>query len=319
MTKIEWTDETWNPVTGCTPASTGCLNCYAKRMAKRLAGRFGYPEAPHEFDVTLHEDRLIQPIQWKKPRMVFVCSMSDLFHEDVPSKFIKRDVWSVMVDAKQHIFQLLTKRPERALELLGNHTPWPSNVWLGVSCENQEQADKRIPLLLATPAAVRFVSLEPLLGAIDVEEWLEPNYASIIAEAEWEPVSPDDPRYNELDWVIVGGESGPGARPMHPQWARDIRDQCREALTPYFFKQWGAWAVKDTYARFCSSTGNKLPASRCFGVLDPDGTWHAYSTGWNARPEDPDTGEAYMVRVGKKRAGRLLDGREWNLMPEVAR
>lgn len=167
--KIEWTDETWNPITGCTKISAGCAHCYAERMARRLAGRCGYPEAPNHFDVTYHPDRMMQPTKWKKPRRVFVCSMSDLFHDDVP-KHVVWAIWSRMSCTEQHTFQVLTKRPERALSVLNDlyaQHNWgdPSpNIWLGVTAENQRAANERIPFLLQIPAAVRFVSCEPLLG-----------------------------------------------------------------------------------------------------------------------------------------------------------
>lgn len=173
-TKIEWVinqdgtkGKTWNPVSGCTPISPGCAHCYAKRMAQRLAGRCGYPEAPHEFDVTLHPEKVGDPLRWKKPTRVFVCSMSDLFHHDVPFEFIK-DVSRVMRACPQHTFQVLTKRPERMAEFAAAiGIAWP-NVWLGVTAEDQEQADQRIPVLLQIPAAVRFVSIEPLLEPVDL-------------------------------------------------------------------------------------------------------------------------------------------------------
>lgn len=296
-TKIEWTEATWNPVTGCTPISPGCAHCYARRMAKRLAGRCGYPAAPHEFDVTLHPDKLGEPLRWKKPRRVFVCSMSDLFHENVPFEFIRR-IFRTMEFARAHTFQVLTKRADRMHEFVqwyasDRNTYWPSsNVWLGVTAENQEQADKRTPLLLQTPAAVRFVSVEPMLGLIEMEAYWG-------ARPGWgEPEG--------LDWVICGGETGPGARPMHPGWVRSLRDQCREAAVPFFFKSWGDWALKG------ATTGK--PSA--IGVLSPDGEWYPGYTGWNGRPIDPDTGEAYLLRVGKKASGRLLDGREWSEYPE---
>ena len=234
MSKIEWTDKTWNPVTGCTKISPGCIHCYAERMAKRLAGRFGYPAAPHEFDVTLRPDRLQQPLGWAKPRRVFVCSMSDLFHHEVPFRF-QEDVWTVMASCRQHIFQVLTKRPRlmsQAVSALVNRgSGILDNVWAGASIENQEQADKRIPALLQTPAAVRFVSLEPLLGPIDLCRPWGQGIGELMIES--------------LDWVIVGGESGPGARPMDPQWARDILRQCADAGLPCFMKQMGSvWAVR---------------------------------------------------------------------------
>lgn len=259
-TKIEWTNETWNPVTGCTKVSEGCRNCYAERMSKRLAGRFGYPEAPNSFDVTLHPDRLEDPIHWKKPRMVFVCSMGDLFHPDVPDEFIAR-VWGEMRGAREHTFQILTKRPERALSFLkqckswegwithngdpveraydgtgiivGDEENWPlPNVWIGVSVEDQAAADERILVLLDTPAAVRFVSIEPILGPV----YLWRNTSGNMGDLEWDG---RQTFIEGLDWVIVGGESGPGARPPVTYWIRNIRDQCVAADVSFFFKQWG--------------------------------------------------------------------------------
>jgi protein gp37 len=273
-TKIEWAEEVWNPVTGCTKVSPGCRNCYAERMAKRLRGRFGYPQ-DDPFRVTIHEDRLDEPLRWRKPRRVFVCSMGDLFHEDVPDEFIAR-VFSVARGCPDHTFLVLTKRPERARAFLRacgqwdgwfthNGRPpkgytmedpgvivghdyvrdvetgevtarknWPlENVWLGVSCEDQERADERIPILLDTPAAMRFVSLEPLLGEVDVSSFL---CGEEDGGAAWRPGG--CARYSPpLDWVIVGSETGPGARPMHPDWARSVRSQCQSAAVPFFFKQ----------------------------------------------------------------------------------
>lgn len=254
-TKIEWTDETWNPVTGCSKISAGCKNCYAERMAKRLAGRFGYPDAPNSFDVTLHPDRLEEPLRWRNPRKVFVCSMSDLFHPDVPKEFIWK-VLEVAWKSDNHIFQILTKRPKRMRhiysDLCGNCLEdTPLNIWLGVTAENQETADERIPILLETPAAVRFVSVEPILGPVDL----------------WPYLQKDSPHFNhKLDWVIAGGETGPGARPPHPDWFRALRDQCAAADVPFFFKQWGGphkkgWVIVDELY-----TGN---------VLDGD-TWEQF-------------------------------------------
>ena len=259
-TTIEWVTnpdgtkgETWNPVTGCTKVSAGCANCYAERMARRLAGRYGYPEAPRHFDVTLRPDRLEQPLRWQKPRTVFVCSMGDLFHEDVPFEFIER-VFNIMSQAKHHVFQVLTKRPQRMLQWqrweddrqfgLDWIQTFP-NVWLLVSIENQAAADERIPLLLQTPAAVRGVSVEPMLGPIDFANIRVSSMevmnalAGIAATPHSEP-----PRYHKLDWVIAGGESGPGARPMHPDWARSLVQQCQAAHVPVFVKQMGAYWAK---------------------------------------------------------------------------
>ena len=235
-TKIEWVTnqdgtkgETWNPVTGCTKISTGCKNCYAARMAKRLAGRYGYPEAPHQFDVTLHPDRLEEPLHWRKPRRVFVCSMSDLFHEDVRPEFIHQ-VFETMMEASKHTFQILTKRPEKMqwfIDAWSQWRMWPlPNIWLGVSAENQEQADTRIPWLLQTPAAVRFVSVEPMLGGVKLFGWNSLTWGKIPPSA-------------FLHWVIIGGESGPGARPMEIAWARSLVGQCKAAGVPCFMKQLG--------------------------------------------------------------------------------
>ncbi len=251
-TKIEWTDTTWNPITGCTPISPGCANCYARRMAKRMAGRCGYPAAPHEFDVTLHRERLMEPFELKKPRRIFVCSMSDLFHKDVPFEFIDK-VFSVMMLAKKHTFQVLTKRVDRAVkyfsgariwkigmafaEIAGCYPPdmneWPlPNIWLGVTAENQEQADSRIPLLLQIPAAVRFVSVEPMLGPVmlgcDSPElgWVDYLRPPVV----------NGERMPGINWVICGGETGPGARPMDIAWARALQQQCAEAHVPFFYK-----------------------------------------------------------------------------------
>jgi len=234
MTKIEWTDEVWNPVTGCTKISEGCQHCYAERMAKRLKGRFGYPE-DDPFRVTFHPDKLDQPLKWKKPRMVFVSSMGDLFHEDVP--FHQIDViLGQIVKVPQHTFLILTKRPTRMSfhlsdqMLPGRITPdhlhqiqWPlPNLWLGVTAENQQRADERIPILLQIPAAKKFVSVEPMLGPLK----LSLRYHSHGIQG-----------HRKLDWVIAGCESGPGRRPAKVQWFRDLKNQCVEAGVPYFLKQ----------------------------------------------------------------------------------
>ena len=207
MTKIEWTERTWNPVTGCTKVSPGCKNCYAERMAKRLAGRAGYPK-DEPFRVTLHPDRLTEPFKWRKPCTVFVCSMSDLFHKDVPRPFVAK-VRSVMDQCPRHTFQLLTKRPENIPREF-----WSPNVWLGTSIENTATVYRKLILAdLAGYANVLFLSCEPLLGPL-------PNLD-----------------LERIKWVIVGGESGPGARHMDLDWARGIRDKCREHGVPFFMKQ----------------------------------------------------------------------------------
>jgi protein gp37 len=208
---IEWTESTWNPLTGCTKISPGCKHCYAERMAKRLRA-MGQPNYANGFKLTLHPQALEIPLGWKKPQMIFVNSMSDLFHKDVPVDFIQQ-VFDVMRRADWHRFQVLTKRAERLLEI-DPQIEWPSNVWMGVSVENQDYK-YRIELLRQTHAKIKFLSLEPLLGPL--------------------------PRLNlkGINWVIVGGESGPGARPLREEWVIDIRDQCKARHVPFFFKQWG--------------------------------------------------------------------------------
>ena len=241
--KIEWTDETWNPVTGCTKVSAGCKHCYAERMAKRLEGRFGYPKK-NPFEVTLHPDRLDEPLRWRKPRRVFVASMSDLFHAEIPDDFLDR-VFDVMDPPdgdppSPHVFMLLTKRPDRMRDYAWS--TWakcpPKNVWLGVSVEDQASADERIPMLLETPAAARFVSCEPLLGPVDLRNLPSGTvYNTRCMDALTAGSGSSTPWH--LDWIIAGGESGPGARPAHPDWFRSVRDQCAAAGVAFFMKQMG--------------------------------------------------------------------------------
>lgn len=292
-TGIEWTDATWNPVTGCAKVSAGCKHCYALREWPRMAANPKTVYYGREFtDVRCHPERLEQPLRWTRPRMVFVNSMSDLFHPDVPDAFIDQ-VFVVMALAPQHTFQVLTKRPERMLAYMtdggrprrvGGNTgwmnyngvisPWPfANVWMGVSMENQEAADERIPLLMQTPAAVRWISAEPLLGAVDVSRFLE--FYSGPGDA------------FRLDWVVAGGESGPHARLMHPDWVRSLRDQCTAAGVPFLFKQWGEWAPYDR-----GRTDRSLLPADARNSLDMP-----------------------LGRPGKKAAGRLLDGRTWDGYP----
>ena len=209
---IEWTDATWNPVTGCTKVSPGCAHCYAEAITLRF--RRGGPFLPGKTTIKLHPDRLNLPLSWKRPRRIFVNSMSDLFHEEVPIEFIHQ-VFEVMARASRHTFQILTKRHER-LQILANELDWPDNVWVGVSVENQYWADRRIPPLLTVPAAVRFLSVEPLLKLMTLRPYLK-----------------------DLQWVIVGGESGPRARPVQFDWIRDLCSQCQETRVPFFLKQLG--------------------------------------------------------------------------------
>ncbi len=240
-TKIEWCmnpdgtrGEVWNPVTGCNKVSQGCKHCYAETIAERFWATQYPPNpdgSPRRFtDVRLHPERLEDPLKWKKPRRVFVNSMSDLFHESVPFGFMMA-VWGAMDSCKRHTFMVLTKRPERLLaffdwwendaQMLAGPGILP-NVWLGVSVEDQTTADQRIPLLLQTPAAVRFVSYEPALGPVDFD------HLTYCARNGFKSL---------INWIIMGGESGSGARPMHPDWARSVRDQCQAAGVPFFFKQ----------------------------------------------------------------------------------
>jgi protein gp37 len=209
--KIEWTQATWNPVTGCKKVSPGCAHCYAETFAERFRGVQGHPYELG-FDLQLRPERLLQPLEWKQPKLIFVNSMSDLFHEDIPFGFI-RAVFETMVRADWHTFQVLTKRSARMAEL-APELPWPANVWMGVSVENQRWTS-RIADLRNVPAAVRFLSCEPLLGPLKLD-------------------------LTGIHWVIVGGESGPRARRMKPEWVRDIRRQCEGAKVAFFFKQWGA-------------------------------------------------------------------------------
>jgi len=228
---IEWTNSTWNVVTGCSMISPGCWHCYAERLAKRLKA-MGNPRYKNGFEVTLHHDKRDEPLRWAKQQRVFVNSMSDLFHEEIPVEFI-HDVFDVMQRANWHVFQILTKRSKRLLTL-SPQLPWPTNIWMGVSVENQNYTF-RINHLRETEAQVKFLSLEPLLGPL--------------------------PGLNlkGIHWVIVGGESGPGARPMDPSWVIDIREQCQKANVPFFFKQWGGRNKKKTGRELEGRTWDEFP------------------------------------------------------------
>jgi protein gp37 len=312
-TKIGWVKNidgskgvTWNPVTGCSKVSEGCLNCYAERMSKRLAGRCGYP-ADDPFRVTLHPRKLCDPVFLAKKKTIFVCSMSDLFHEDVPFEFIddvfrraRSEYGSCLKHGNNwHDFIFLTKRPLRLKEFWDWHKNrydhYPSqyearnpkisqHIWLGVTAENQQRADERIHVLLQIPAAVHFVSIEPMLSEVDLNL-----------------------RKNMIDWVICGGETSPGARPLHPDWVRSLRDQCQEAGTPFFFKSWGE------FVPFGPEHGGPwytslIDAKRCINMCHfEDGRKIKTVSGLQSN----------VFRVGKKAAGRLLDGLTWDEMPAI--
>lgn len=330
-TKIQWTDETWNPSVGCSKVSTGCENCYAERMARRqiAMGNKQYKGTVDERGkwtgkTNLVESQLAKPLRWRKPRKVFVCSMGDLFHESVPDESIE-EVFAVMALADKHTFQVLTKRPDRMRAFLADdgdryhwamieghaqrihhmrtgedpsmwlavHGPLP-NVWLGTTVENQAAADERIPHLLSTPAAVRFVSCEPLVGAVDLSGYMDEGW-----------FYNEEPLDGPLDWVIAGGESGPGARPMHPDWARSLRDQCQAAGVPFFFKQHGEWLTY--YDR-----DNEDPDwRRCPSPESPKERYLNLAGGWGFHGDRV----VAVRRVGKQQAGNGLDNRTWEEMP----
>lgn len=352
---MKWWDTSWNPVVGCTPASPGCDNCYAKalhdqRHAALLEGKKVPDCYARPFErVQCLKERLDAPLHWRKPRRVFVNSMTDLFHENVPFEFLDK-VFAYMALASQHTFMVLTKRPERMREYVTKMVfdgrdlskcckdmpeimehvragskylaDMPPNVWMGVTTENQAMADERIPILLDTPAAKRFVSVEPMLGPVNLAPYLDDSWCCPeckAVEQHEECHREDDYSYHHclacgytndnyepwgqtapLDWVICGGETGPNARPMHPDWARSLRDQCAEAEVPFMFKQWGEWVPRGPE----KSGYPIIKGSPCFRLTDKgeDGQDLA-STGKN---------DVWMGRVG-----RLLDGREHNGMPEV--
>lgn len=289
--KIEWTDRTWNPVTGCTKVSQGCKNCYAERIYERFHGDGSFR------DVQEHPERLSQPMHWKNPEMVFVNSMSDLFHEKLSFEFIDA-VFSVMSDIDWHIYQVLTKRPERMAEFYKWKEqefgiPWvpKDNVWVGVSAEDQKTYDERVPILLQLKTPVRFVSLEPLLGPIDMwlmgtapDAWGYQGYTNM---------------YNLLHWVIVGGESGPNARPMHAHWAKSIQMQCKDVDIPFFFKQWGNWLHSSQVAN--NNVWMSVHRVDCFYKSKVIHAW-------------PDGSESRYLT--KSAAGKTLDGNLYDEMPK---
>ena len=348
--KIEWTDATWNPITGCSIVSPGCTNCYAMKLAgtrlKHHESRAGLTKESKSGpvwtgEVRFNEQWLTQPLKWSKPRMIFVCAHGDLFAEGVPDEWIDQ-VFAVMALAPQHTFQVLTKRPERMREyftdvqtrseaidrqmnaIAPEHwckreledyapdgLPLP-NVWLGTSVEDQKRADELIPILLDTPAAIRWISAEPLLGPINLYGWCTAAWDGDIRRAK--PAA-------RIQWVVAGGESGPNARPMHPDWARSLRDQCAAAGVPFLFKQWGEWAeacpdLRDADGRHLevdpdSEEGAALYDAAKNRLIAIDGRQFTPET------LPPDTPARLIERVGKRAAGRLLDGVEHNAFPQV--
>jgi len=269
--KIEWTEESWNPVTGCTPISEGCVHCYARRMATRLRGRAGYP-AQEPFRVTKHRDKLQQPRRWRRPRRVFVCSMGDLFHPEVDFSSI-RDIYETAREHPRHTYIFLTKRPHRMhqfTEYMLRKTDlteiWGSNMWIGVTAENHERARERVPVLLSISARVRFVSIEPMLGPVrlrhlDVEKYhSEWCHIDALTGAHTDMGRPCE-SVPKLDWVICGGETGPGARPMSPEWAQELLWDCVTAHVPFFFKRHGSYnerAQGEAYVSDSANTGRLL-------------------------------------------------------------
>lgn len=353
-TSIEWTDATWNPITGCSVHSPGCTNCYAMKLAgtrmKHHWSREGLTIDTKAGPVWNGEVRfnaqwLDQPLRWKKPRMIFVCAHADLFHENVPDEWIDR-IFAVMALCPQHTFQVLTKRADRMRDYvnaisdqqrerpydldyqLGDHgdllatdgasridvTTWPlPNVWLGVSVEDEKRADERIPDLLATPAAVRWLSCEPLLGPVNLRWALSHRLDIAAGFLERGQFSPGLETLHRLDWIVAGGESGPNARPMHPDWARSLRDQCAAVGVPFLFKQWG---------ESCPLRPELIPVPwKDIGWVAKDGRYQYGCTEDEHQPmydDDDRFGPGYWmqtVRVGKKAAGRLLDGVEHNGFP----
>lgn len=388
---IEWTDATWSPTTGCDRTSLGCDHCYALTLAKRLkamgSAKYQTDGDPRTsgpgFGVAMHEDALALPLRWRKPRKIFVNSMSDLFHAKVTDEFIAR-VFAVILASEQHSFQVLTKRHGRMRSLLnrpefraqverlaleeygGIHADqcrsgwWPiKNLWLGVSVENQHWADIRIPALLDTPAAVRWISAEPLLGPIDLHGPIAtegPLRGSrprltywLSGRPHWGPEQHDthgnafqEPAVGpRLDWVVAGGESGPGARAVHPSWIRSLRDQCADADVPFLFKQWGDWGPAPFIVRVCDpsegwkGTAEELAAAKTqseaagathvhtgnFYMENGEKRWHLHEIGhkpWSLERVALPDGMEPIRHWGKKRAGRELDGREHNGYPADA-
>lgn len=353
-TSIEWTDATWNTVGGCTRVHNGCTNCYAEIMAARFSkpGQWGEglakivtrPDGSKDHrwtgEIRFNAKALHQPLRWKRPRRIFVNSTADTFHDGVTDDQLDQ-IFAVMALCPQHTFQVLTKRPERARAYLSGRyrradiatqmrviadvdtsdsvmVLWPlPNIWIGTSISDQASADAMVPHLLATPAAVRFLSVEPMLGPVDLEAISAPDTGIYALQGIYSDGSgPSGFRKGaKIDWVIVGGESGPGARPMHPDWARSILKQCEAAGVAGFFKQWGEWAP-DTGplpGRDPAKNGSDpIMEGTAACALWTGSGWRHYRDGYAAPIDDTST---RVYRLGKARAGRLLDGREWNQMP----
>jgi protein gp37 len=339
---IEWTHHTFNPWRGCTKVSQGCKHCYAETLSKRNPAALGQ-WGPKGQRVIAAESYWQQPLKWDKAakaagerHRVFCASMADVFEgpESMPA-----ESWPLVEAARARLFALieatpnldwllLTKRPQHILPTLKrirhhwaiSEREWPGlrtgNVWLGTSVEDQATADERIPHLLSIPAKVRFLSMEPLLGPVDLTR-IPVDGGDVCA------LRGAQPAYRPINWVIVGGESGANARPMHPQWVRDLRDQCEGAGVPFFFKQWGEWIGKRQIATFDSYWGWTVRdewmdaiSDKRWGALRVNGAFSPLTTTWNGTQESPDDEyETTVYRVGKKAAGRLLDGREWNEVP----
>lgn len=378
-THIEWTDATWNPITGCSVISPGCTNCYAMRLAgtrlKDHPSRRGLTQHTKAGpvwtgEVRFNEGWLDQPLRWKKPRRIFVCAHGDLFHEDVPDAWIDQ-VFARMALSRRHTYQVLTKRAARMRAYLTEAGPrvwaiatrnpvlstpgmqwnglehWPlPNVWLGVSAEDQPRADERIPELLATPAAVRWVSIEPMVGPVDLRPWLSeddgcescddgeglgrnrcsydnipreeqcPRMRAVFTHPEGPPDADGIPAWIArqrvtLDWIVLGGESGPAARPIRAAWAREVRDACAAAGVPFFFKQWGAWLPFPIQSNCVHGDGAGGLAVRTDGKTYRGRQVQTWT----------DTGDHRVAevaaRLGGKASGRLLDGVLHDTMPEV--
>lgn len=388
-TRIEWTDATWNPITGCAVVSPGCTNCYAMKLAgtrlRNHSSRVGLTRDTKAGpvwtgEIRFNEQWLDQPMRWSRPRMIFVCAHGDLFAEGVTDDMLDK-VFAVMALAPQHTFQVLTKRPERMRDYCRRtdererhpsmtvaalmaatgrwNTPaldlriWPlPNVWLGVSVEDQTRADERIPVLLNTPAAVRWISAEPLLGPVNFRNlrqynprgkpWID-GLRGLVTRGDYLARSPSECSMNTstripgelpaLDWIVAGGESGHGARPMHPDWVRSIRDQCAAAGVPFLFKQWGEWApiceMSETATDRCYRSNRRAndgesqdTLDEMYGrtrlvpshVLHQDGSRHG-----NIAPMafQQGTGAMTMFAIGKKAAGRTLNGVTHDGFPQV--